>query len=413
MIVKSDNSLIHWPQYIIVIGGGRWARVLIESICNLTPIFVRVSVHSPKNHIAMAEWILSSGLDCRVEVFHYLPKSITEKLCVVIVANAAKDHEKAIEWALLRHLPVLVEKPITTSFFATQRLVNLAKTQEAYLASAHVFLFASYIEKFSKLVSKEKNITSVRVVWTDPQSEHRYGEQKKYDPALPIFADCLPHILSILGSFIDSQEIKSKSLLCFKGGAHLKLNLVFDLIPCEIEMARNHDFRQRIIEVNTEKRKLILDFSYEPGVISCDIGELDESIDGWGLVPSPVASMLLAFFQAAARINFDYRLDNLIGLRANQVIDDVIILYRDSLSKLLNHELKKCLNDINSDLLYAFSEILQINDPDSLVPLGQRINYLHERLKKFVLMSNEVRINDINEALNLIINEGKNTTYLQ
>ena len=402
---------IIWTEYIVVIGGGRWARVLLEIISSLTPVSVKISVHSPKNYTAMAEWTLSCGLDNRIEVFPHYPNTITEKICVVIVANSANDHEKAIEWALLNHLPVLVEKPVTKSFLASQRVVNLAKIQKTYLATAHVFLFASYIEKFSKLVSNEKNISSVRVVWTDMQSEWRYGEKKIYDPGLPIFADCLPHILSILGSFIPSPAKVSENILCLNGGAHLKLILVLGLIPCEIEMARNHNSRQRIIEVNTGKRKLTLDFSFEPAVICSDITKVDEDNIGWSYKPKPVANMLLAFFQAVAGIYFDSRLDHLIGLRANQVIDEVTIIYRDALSQLLNDELEKGSNEISSDLLYIFTEILHINDPDSVVPLEQRINYLYRTLKELVSMSNEVGISNFFNNLDLIIKESNNTRY--
>ena len=71
----------------------------------------------------------------------------------IIVVNAASDHEESVEWALGQGCPVLVEKPFCLNFFAAQRLANLALTKNRYLATAHVFLFASYVETFSKLVS--------------------------------------------------------------------------------------------------------------------------------------------------------------------------------------------------------------------------------------------------------------------
>ena len=64
-IINSDRDLMHWPDSIIVIGGGRWARVLLETICNLTPVSVKIYVLSPRNHTVMAEWILSCDLDYR------------------------------------------------------------------------------------------------------------------------------------------------------------------------------------------------------------------------------------------------------------------------------------------------------------------------------------------------------------
>jgi len=406
-IINSDRDLMHWPDSIIVIGGGRWARVLLETICNLTPVSVKIYVLSPRNHTVMAEWILSCDLDYRVEVLSCYPKTISEKTSVVIVANAANDHEKAIEWALLNQLPVLVEKPITKSFVATKRLANLAKIQKTYLAAAHVFLFSSYIEKFSKLVSKEKNISSVRVIWADPQLEYRHGEIKKYDPGLTIFADCLPHILSILGSFIPNSVKVSENILFLKGGAYLKLNLLLGLIPCEIEMIRNHNSRQRIIEVKAGHINLTLDFSSEPGVIYSDITKLQDNTNESVHEPKPLVKMLLAFFQAFSSINVDSRLDYKIGLKVNQIIDDVEIIYADALIGFLRDELKKSSNNISHDLFYTLTEFFwaHISDSDSLVHLEQRINYLYRTLKKLVSEISIIKKSDVNDALGLAIKQ--------
>ncbi len=408
--MKSQEDCTVWPDYVAVIGGGRWARILIEVICNLTPMSVKISVHSPRNFTAMGDWVVAQGFENRIRVYSDYPKSITGKTGAIIVANAAHDHEKAIEWALYQRLSVLVEKPVTLSFFATQRMVDLANSQNTYLATAHVFLFASYIETFSKLVSNENRIVSIRVLWSDPQIESRYGEMKNYDPGLPIYADWLPHIISILNTFTNGPAILSENISFFRGGAHLKINLLYDHIPCEIELSRNHNARQRIIEVNTEKKKITLNFGREPGII-CINAKVIYSDSDWDHKPKPVSNMLSAFLKASAGGNFDARLDHSIGLTASQLIDQTKTFYHAALLPWLNRELKKHPDTISSDLRYALAEILQMNDSESILPIEQRINYLYRNIKEFILISNDRTIKCIDDV-NTIIKQGKNTSYL-
>jgi predicted dehydrogenase len=409
--LKSQENQWAWPDYVAVIGGGRWARVLIEVVCSLTPMSVKISVHSPRNFSAMEGWVVARGLEDRIRVCSDYPKSIAGKRGAVIVANAARDHEKAIEWALHQGLPVLAEKPVTLSFFATQRMIDLADSQNTYLATAHVFLFASYIETFSKLVSNEKSIVSVRVLWSDPQIESRYGEAKNYDPGLPIYADWLPHIISILKTFTAGPAILSENIGFYKGGSHLIINLLYGQIPCQIEIARNHNSRQRIIEVNTENKKITLDFGSEPGVICINAKVLYDDGD-WDRNPKPVSNMLSAFLKAAVGGSCDARLDCLIGLSASQLIDQTAALYRAALFPWLNGELNKHQDAISSDLRYALAEILQMNDLESIAPMEQRINYLYRHLKEIMLATNDATIKFVDDTVKIIIKKGNNTSYL-
>lgn len=410
MLVKSEKDCT-WPDYVALIGGGRWVRVLLEVICSLTPISVKIYVYSPRNFTSMEEWVLDRNLENRIQVRSNYSKTIAGKNGAVIVANAAYDHEKAIEWALNQRLPVLVEKPVTLSFSATQRMVDLAYSKRTYFAAAHVFLFASYIETFSKLVSNESGILSIRVLWTDPKIECRYGEKKNYDAGLPVYADWLPHIISILGTLIIRQAKLSENIGFFRGGAHLKINLLYGQISCQIEMARNHYSRQRIIEVKTKKKKITLDFGREPGVIYTDAVALCGDRH-WDHKPKPVSNMLSAFLQTAAGGSCDSRLDHSIGLSANQLIDKTTAFYRAALLVWLNNELEKHRDTISSDLRYALTEILQMNDSDSVVPIEQRINYLYRNLKELIFGSNKSKKIQIEYAMDQIIKQGKNTSYL-
>lgn len=315
-----------YPESVAVIGGGRWARVLTEVLCDLVPPSVGISVHSLHNANAMLIWAKSRGFAQRIQISSDWPKFHSGSVNAAIVANAARDHEKAVEWALSAGVPVLVEKPITVTAATSQRLVDMAKIRNIRFAAAHVFLFAKYFENFSKFVFESGNIRRLRVHWIDPRLEERYGERKQFDPTLPIFTDCLPHVLSMIGVLVPNLPQKCENLKFLRGGARLELELSVGDIPCNVQLERNSDKRQRTIEVDTTQQILKLDFSKEPGIIVSGSETIDADPD-WMLKKRPLTRMLTAFLQWAAGGEFDSRLDIEIGLRANRVIDQVSDLY--------------------------------------------------------------------------------------
>jgi predicted dehydrogenase len=367
------------PDSIAVIGGGRWACVLAEKLCKIVPGPVRLSVHSRHNSESVAAWMAAHALRERIHVSSEWPRSC-EDTSAVIVANAARDHEKAVEWALGAGLPVLVEKPIALNAASAQHLVDQARTRTVRLAAANVFLFASYLERFAALVSDERDIRFVRVCWMDPGVENRYGAEKRFDPGLPIFADWLPHVSSILGTLLPSSSHRCERLRFVRGGAHLELELAVGGVPCSVQLVRNGERRQRVIEVAVSDRVLQLDFSVEPGRIGCGPTTLDGDPD-WNVRESPLGLMLRAFLRWAAGGWFDRRLDTEIGLRACRLVDQTLPMYHAALLPWLTSRLTHPGN-ADEDLRYALGEILQFRGLLSTAALEREIERVRDQFAK-------------------------------
>ena len=412
MLSIYNKNLNACPDNVAVMGGGRWARVLVEVLCGLVPPSVGISVHSPRNAGAMSVWVSERGLEQRIRVSSGWPNFSSGASNAMIVANAACDHEKAIEYALAKGVPVLVEKPLTLNFAASRRLADLACSQNTYFAAAHVFLFARYVEAFSKIITDENSIQFIRVHWMDPLSENRHGEAKSYDPGLSIYADWLPHIISTLGTLTSSQTQICEKLEFLRGGAHLKIDLQLGDIPCVVELVRNGNCRQRIIEVTTQQKKITLDFAREPGTIVSAASVICGDSD-WDIKPKPVAKMLEAFLQGAAGGIQDARLDIAIGLRSSQVIDQTFPLYRAALFPWLSKQILMLKDGDDSDFRYALSEIIYVEDPHSSVLIGQRIDYACRRIKELAISSLNAELFDCPvEVIQRILKQGKITSYL-
>ena len=292
----------------------------------------------------MSAWASERESRRRVAVSSDWPKFDPGRSSAVIVANAARHHEDAVEWALSSGVPVLVEKPIALTAAAARRLANAALERNVYFASAHVLLFASYLEKFSSLVAGSGDIRRLHVRWMDPLNESRHGERKRFDPSLPIFMDCLPHVLSLAGSLTPKLPQRCENLQFLKGGSRLELELMLGDIPCGVQLTRNGDRRERIVEVAAGQETLKLDFSEEPGIIVSGSATMNADPD-WAVKSHPVERMLTAFLKGAAG-----------GERDSQVIDQAAGLYNSARTSWLAERLAASAGEVDDDLRYALNE---------------------------------------------------------
>jgi predicted dehydrogenase len=402
-MLDSAGNLTICPEQIVVVGGGRWARVLTGVLCGFVAPSVKIFLHTSHNVDSMSSWITSQNFEQDIVVSSNWPDVSPELTAAMIVVNAARDHEKTIERALKARIPILVEKPVTFSEKATKRLVNLANKNNVPFFSAHVFLFASYLKNFFLVIPKIEKVQCLRIFWVDPQIESRYGEQKQYDSGLPIHADSLPHIVSIASMFTSHLSTACKSLKYKRGGAHLNVELMLGDIPCYIELIRNGDKRSRLVEVTTDKEDYKLDFTNEPGTITYSETELIGDSD-WSESQRPAAQMLMAFLTCATGGELDKRLSIDVGLSANSAIDQVSILYNLSLNKFLVDKFSLPLV-VDDNLRYALKEILS-----SEGPLSEHI--FNKHIKQIQLYCIQSKTSDWFEKLNDISSVSEVVRYI-
>lgn len=367
-IIESGNGLPACPSRVAIIGGGRWARVLVDELYIVAPTAVAISIHSTHNSDLMARWVEAQGYGARVRVLSSWPDA---EVGAVIIANAARDHEAAIEWALNMRIPTLVEKPIALTASAAEHLAKLAGANNVPLAASQVFLFARYLANFSRVVAEAGPIKSLRIDWSDPAREDRYGERKNYDASLPVFADWLPHIVPIVYHWVPELRLQCQRLQVDRGGAAVQLELTAENIRCSVRMERNAERRQRVVEAYTAGDVFRLDFSTEPGVIMSHESTTVADPD-WENGKRPVACMLAAFLEYAAGNGGDERLDVRHGLRACRITDQVASLYHARVALWLTSRLSVA-ETIDEDVRYALSELLQKDTRLSSKELNRQI----------------------------------------
>jgi predicted dehydrogenase len=336
------------PCRIALVGGGRWARVYAGLASKNPDLVGAVTIISPRNADGMRRWIAEQNLPYDVAV---APDRV--EVDAAILANAAADHESSAERFLAAQIPVLIEKPFAMSAAGAVRLVELAQARGTYLAAALVFKFARYLDRFASRLPEGWD--SLSVTWTDPGGESRYGERKSHDPTLPVAADVLPHVVSILDTLVPGARMTCRAVAVKRGGAQTDIELAVSGKPCVVHLARNVQKRVRRFEAIAGHRRYELDFSVEPGRIAWN-GGAESGDPDWGKGASPLTLLMRSFLEGVATGGRDDRLDARLGLLACQVTDEALRLYDAALSAWLRQMFDRGTLERN-DLDYAIAEL--------------------------------------------------------
>lgn len=287
-----------------------------------------------------------------------LPEFRVGERSALIVANAAQDHEKSATLGLLAGIPVLVEKPLASNTSATNHLFELARDSGSQLCAAHVFRFARYIENFAEIVRRTGNVQRLNFWWIDPVSELVRGEVKNYDPSLPIFVDCLPHIASVIATVLPDLDLSINDVHLKGGGAEMAIGMLAGSIPVNLVLARDAEFRERRLVAEVAAGASVeLDFSVEPGVIQGPHGKTNAD-PLWGVASSPLTALLTAFLVGVNGGGWDTRLSPDLALDAGRLADEVWPRYQAAQGAWVADQiLRDCEVRDETGLRYATREL--------------------------------------------------------
>jgi predicted dehydrogenase len=345
------------PKQIAVLGGGRWARVIIGELRQIVAQEARISIYSPSNAPAMREWTIERRLE-NVEVLDVQPDFYNRDVAdVAIIANAAHDHIAAARRAIDAGVATLVEKPMAPTEVEADEIVALAQRNHALLASSRILLFARYITEFGRLVAGLGEIESIDVTWADPADEARHGETKRFDPALTLPQDLLPHLLPILNMLTNGAHTLTEIALN-DGGARVEIWMQAGNIPCILSLGRNAPARRRVVMVRTAQTSLALDFSREPGHVSMG-GKSCNGDPLWDVEPRPLASMLQCFLGGVAAEKIDERLSARRVIAECRFSDQVLAIYLQQQGEWLAARSGQPIDD---GIRYALAETLARHD---------------------------------------------------
>jgi hypothetical protein len=237
------------------------------------------------------------------------------------------------------------------------------------LFAAHVMMFAGYLVSLARRL-EGRAPSSVRVEWRDPAQEIRHGERKSFDARVPLYVDCLPHVVSVLTLLWPQARVSGRSLRLERGGARVMMELRIGDADCHVLLERNAPERVRRLSVSAGPRTE-LDFTREPGDLRLD-GVPYDACPEWQSSPRPLAAMLAAFAESLGGSAPDARLDADVAVRAAELIGWAAPIYNSQrLRWFEGARFTRPAGD--AELQYALAELPSLadaSDPDSMIDVS-------------------------------------------
>jgi predicted dehydrogenase len=299
------------PASVAVVGGGRWARALAETLCALLPPSTALTLHSRSNAAGMGSWLRERGLSGRATASAEPPRA-----AAVLVANRAADHEAAAVEALASGAFVLLEKPLAPDAAGAERILARAGGR---LAASQVLRWSRALELLARRCREAGGARSLSVQWSDAAGASRRGEAVRHDESLRVSADVLPHVCALVEGVLGRPPSALRSAAA-EGGVE-RLALDAGGVPVDARLQRAGAARRRIVEARAGGGVLTLDFSSEPGTLSAG-GAIEDADPLWAQGPRPLAAMVAAFLGWAAGGPKDPRLEPGTALLACRLADE-------------------------------------------------------------------------------------------
>jgi predicted dehydrogenase len=246
---------------LYLVGGGRWARVVLSEVLKLSDKELNITVVSEKNHLFMQEWIRKTFVNKKIIVLDKLPQTFARNSFLYVLNETALRYETLLK-VLKFNIPVLVEKPLGLTYSEVDNVINLYETKKVPLLSAQVFRFLESISELKKIIS-EFEFQSIVAYWSDPQFEFRLGEDKKYERVVPTFLDVLPHILSLLEEIIGDFGVSFESIF---------FNEIENDFMLYLRIDRSIELRINYSRVDLARVRQ-LEFSSQSGLVNYDFAE--------------------------------------------------------------------------------------------------------------------------------------------
>lgn len=314
-------------------------------------------------------------------VTNALPVFDNPSSTALIVINSARDHVVVATLGLQAGVPVLVEKPLALNAADVKRLIDLAAVSDVPLAAGHALRFARYLQNFAIALASAGELAALQVRWEDVRAEARYGEVKSYDSSIPVFVDCLPHVVSLIEALVQVDLISLGKVQIRRGGAEVEIHAHVNDIPVAIVLARNAMQRKRMIEATLrDGSKMSLDFQQEPGLIQSSEGAMPADTL-WNSEQRPLATMLTAFLDGVQGTIWDSRLSPMLALRVAKLVDQIQPYYAAQLVNWVCDAVNYPDSSLDTNELdYALRELLQAQNPCLEGDLNKQIQlYLSAR----------------------------------
>ena len=247
---KLDNS-------IIVVGGGRWASIIInELLLNFKNLKKIIVVTKNKNIIKNFSERTKKKLKYESN-FSFLKKE--DKIKFAIIANKNKNHFSTSKLLVQKGLNILVEKPLVETAGQYSILLRLSKVNNCKVFVSMPFYFSYYFYFFKQKYIKNK-IYNIYFEWHDKINEIKKGKLKKHDFSINYLQDTLYHFYGIIACLYGKKKINYIESFNKKNVGYLKFKYNKNTFYFNCSRKKNNK-RVRLITFKSKSENYVIDFS--------------------------------------------------------------------------------------------------------------------------------------------------------
>ena len=256
-VFKDFDSI---KKNIIIVGGGRWARIILNEILENFPNINKIYIVT-KN----SEFLLNFSKTKKKKLF--LKKSLNfkeiSKINFAIVANKNRDHFLTTNKLLKKKIKILVEKPLVENINHFYQLKNNSNKNQIFVSSP--FFFSYYFYYIKKNFLKEANY-QVNIEWHDQINEVRNGIKKKHDFGINYLNDTIYHLFGILKCFFGRNNVQFIKKINHKNKGKIFLKISDNNIFLNCSRLKNNN-RIRKISFQSKKNFYEINFSDDNNII--------------------------------------------------------------------------------------------------------------------------------------------------
>ena len=242
---------------IIVVGGGRWATIIInELLLNFKGLKKIIVVTKNKN--IFDNFSNKSKKKLKYESnLSFLKKE--DKIKFAIIANKNKNHFSTSKLLIQKKINILVEKPLVETASQYKILLSLSKTNNCKVFVSMPFYFSYYFYFFKQRYIKNKKY-NIHFEWHDKINETRKGKLKKHDFSINYLQDTLYHFYGIIACFYGNKKIHHIKSLNKKNEGYLKLKYNNSKLHFNCSRKKTNK-RVRLITFESKRKKYVINFS--------------------------------------------------------------------------------------------------------------------------------------------------------
>jgi predicted dehydrogenase len=372
-------------ENIILYGGGRWSKVWFGVLNKAIQKKINIIIIPGRGYESFVSFLSKTTTHHHILIYQSAPNTFPINT-LAIIANSAGDHFRAASHLLNLKIPVLVEKPVSLSVHQIQALIELSNVNRTIIAPAHVYKFSNYLVNFKQYLKPEGLPSKIDIEWTDSEGESTQGFSKNYDAGIPVFYDCMPHIVSLIEVVFESSPSFKGNLEVENGGSKVTFLLSVKGINCNVLLQRNAKERNRKITVTKIDGDYSLDFKTEPGqIFNKDL--LFCADKNWAGEKTPLEKMINDFIDLVERGDIpDGNFNLKTALTSSKISEEINKRYK----KIMAKEIQKILDKksiTSKDSIYAIRDFFRLDRNFLQLNLIKKVLFLKKNYKNLSLIS--------------------------